>query len=45
MATDETEATPPEDLSPSEARTMLLKLIAEDDIAEHGEIYEALARE
>lgn len=45
MATDETDAAHLEDLSPSEARTELLRLIAEDDIAEHEEIYEALARE
>lgn len=45
MATDETGTGPLEDLSPSEARAELLQRIAEDDIAEHEEIYEALARE
>jgi hypothetical protein len=45
MATGERDAVPPEELSPSEAREELLRLIAEDDIADHEEIYEALARE
>lgn len=45
MATDETDAGPPEDLSPREARAALLRLIAEDDIADHEDVYEALARE
>jgi len=45
MATEEGDVTPPEELSPREAREELLRLIAEDDIADHEEIYEALARE
>lgn len=45
MATEESDTVPSEELSPQEAREELLRLIAEDDIAEHEEIYEALARE
>jgi len=45
MATDEPDAVPPEDLSPREAREELLRLIARDDMADHEDIYEALARE
>lgn len=45
MATDECDTARLEDLSPREAREALLRLIAEDDMADHEEIYEALARE
>lgn len=45
MATDEADAVSTEDLSPREAREKLLQLIATDDIADHEEIYEALAQE
>lgn len=45
MATDETDAASSEDLSPREAREELLRLIAEDDLAEHEDIYKALAGE
>lgn len=45
MATDDLDAGRLEELSPREAREELLRLIAEDDIAEHEEIYAALARE
>mgnify|MGYP006289103049 CR=1 FL=1 len=45
MAGDEADAVSTEDLSPREAREVLLQLIAKDDIAEHEGIYEALARE
>lgn len=45
MATDERDSDPPEDLSPSEARAALFRLIAEDDMAAHEDVYEALARE
>jgi hypothetical protein len=44
MATDDPE-TLPSDLSPREARAELIRLIAEDDLADHEEIYEALAQE
>lgn len=45
MATDDADAAEPEDLSPEEARERLMQLIAEDDIADHEDVYEALARE
>ena len=45
MATDETEAVATENLSPDEVREELLRLVAEKDIADHEDIYEALARE
>ena len=44
MATDDPDPLP-SDLSPREAREELLRLIAEDDLADHEDIYEALARE
>lgn len=45
MTTDDADVVSTEDLSPWEAREVLLQLIARDDIAEHENIYEALARE
>jgi hypothetical protein len=45
MATDETDAVATKDLSADEAREELLRLIAGKDIADHEDIYEALARE
>ena len=45
MATEETDAVATTDLSPDEAREELLRLVAEKDIANHEDIYEALARE
>lgn len=45
MATDEPDAVPSQDLSPREAREALLQLIAEDDITDHEDVYDALARE
>jgi hypothetical protein len=45
MVTDETDAVATTDLSPNEAREELLRLIAGKDIADHEDIYEALARE
>jgi hypothetical protein len=45
MATDDADPGVSEDLSPQEARERLLRLIAEDDMEEHEQIYEALARE
>lgn len=45
MATDEPDAVRSEELSPREAREELFRLIAEDDLSEHEEIYTALARE
>ena len=45
MAPDETDAVATKNLSPDEAREELLRLIAGKDIADHEDIYEALARE
>ena len=44
MSDDEPE-TPLSDLSPEEARRRLVRLIVRQDMDEHEEIYEQLARE
>jgi death-on-curing protein len=45
MAADDSTATSIRDLSPAEARSRLLRLIARQDMDEHEEIYEALEYE
>lgn len=44
MATDDSAGTTA-DLSPEEARQQLIRLITRQDIDEHDDIYEQLARE
>lgn len=45
MATEDTNPTSVEEITPEEARGRLLRLIARQDMDEHEEIYEALERE
>jgi hypothetical protein len=45
MATDEPVDEPPEEMSPEEAREALIRLITRQEIEEHADIYEELARE
>lgn len=45
MATEDKNLDSLDDLSGSEARRQLMRLIARQDIDEHQEIYEALERE
>lgn len=45
MATDDPVDEPPEELSSEEARAALIRLIARQDIEEHADIYDELARE
>lgn len=45
MASEDTNPTSVEELTPEEARRRLLRLIARQDMDEHEEIYEALERE
>ncbi|WP_195893038.1 hypothetical protein [Halopiger djelfimassiliensis] len=45
MASDGSQPTVPDDMSPEEARRHLIRLLGRQDLAEHEAIYDELARE
>ena len=45
MAAENEQPEIPEDMSPEEARRYLIRLLGRQDLDEHEEIYEELARE
>jgi hypothetical protein len=45
MATDSDPPEVPKDMSPEEARRYLIRFLGKQDLDEHAEIYEELARE